>query len=351
MTNSIKSLSTEQLKELGLGLDRLGAPKTYPWPEVATGEAKGVVARVTLAAVLSGTTPMNPAAIPALEQVGVADESADRAPWNVRLSASEPDGFIAVRVPTGAHEALLMQPERQDQVAVDFVRAGSVLVSGPRGDVLVIADRHGVTFAAVSGISVAPAAVVEAPALAWLAEAQCTDSWLNAEVSQLLQRGGPWANVSAAAIVARYVEPAGSVTAKVWLDATLAGKPVPALATPRQWARQLQPAQVRTVQELARAETTRLALMLDDVAETALPETGPWQNEWLDACHGRDDLEGVWILLREASAADPLTTALERLDRTGRVVRNVLPSTFVPADERTRRASRVAPDSWWSTTE
>jgi hypothetical protein len=135
------------------------------------------------------------------------------------------------------------------------------------------------------------------------------------------------------------------------LDATLAGQVVPALVAPRQWARQLQPAQVRTVQELACAEVTRLTLMLDDVADTALPEEGPWQGAWLDVCHGRDDLEGVCILLREANASEVLLKPLAQLDDAGRMIRRVLPNVFVTGDERTRRASRVSPDSWWSTVE
>jgi hypothetical protein len=80
-----------------------------------------------------------------------------------------------------------------------------------------------------------------------------------------------------------------------------------------------------------------------------VPEEGPWQCQWLDACHGRDDLEGVCILLHEASAGDVLKKLLERLDKAGRVVRNVLPGAFVPADERTTRACRLSPNSWWST--
>jgi hypothetical protein len=91
--------------------------------------------------------------------------------------------------------------------------------------------------------------------------------------------------------------------------------------------------------------------MLDDVAESAAPEEGPWQSVWLDVCHGRDDLEGVCTLLRETSAAEVLRIPLARLDKTGRMVRGVLPSAFLPRDERTRRASWVSQDSWWSTAE
>jgi hypothetical protein len=294
---------------------------------------------------------MNQATIPALEQIGITVESADRAPWNVRLFTPVPNGVVAVRVSSDAHNLVLTQPERANEAAVDLVRAGSVLISGPHGDVLARADAHGVTFAAVSGVIVEPTATIEAPALQWLSTAQSTDDWLRSEVSELLQRGGAWANLTAAALVARYSEPSSSGVAKQWLEATLARQVVPALASPRQWARQLQPAQVRTVQELACAETTRLTLMLDDVAETAMPEEGPWQRAWLDVCHGRDDLEGVCILLREASASEALLKPLARLDNAGRMIRGVLPSAFVTGDERTRRASRVSPDSWWSTVE
>jgi hypothetical protein len=347
----IKMPSADEMKAMGISVDRLGPSETYSWPELPSGEAKGVVAKVTLAAVLSGTTPMNPAAIPALEQIGIKVESADRAPWNVRLSTPVPDGFVAVRVPSGAHNAVLTQPERKNEAAVDLVKAESVLISGPHGDVLATADSHGVTVSAVSGVVVEPTATIEAPALQWLSETQSSDHWLHSEVSQLLQRGGSWAQVVAAAFVARYLEPASNAVAKRWIEATLACQTVPALAAPRQWARQLRPAQVRTVQELARAEATRLALMLDDVADTAVPDEGPWQSVWLDVCHGRDDLEGICTLLREASAAEALQTSLVRLDKTGRMVRSVLPTAFIPNDERTRRASRVSPDSWWSTSE
>jgi hypothetical protein len=338
------------MKALGINLDSLGASETYPWPELPAGEAKGVVAKVTLAAVLSGTTPMNPATIPALEQIGIAVESADRAPWNVRLFTPLPDGFVSVRVPNTVHTVVLTHPGRRSEAAVDLVKAGSLLISGPQGDVLATADAHGVTFAVVSGVIVEPLATIEAPALQWLSDAQSTDHWLRSEVSELLERGGAWANVAAAALVARYSEPPSAAVAKQWLEATLARQTVSTLAAPRQWAQQLQPAQLRTIQELACAEATRLVLMLDDVAETAVPEEGPWQSAWLDVCRGRDDLEGVCVLLREAGAAAVLQKPLARLDTTGLTIRSVLPNAFVTGDERTRRAGRVSPDSWWSTT-
>jgi|GEM_PF-5345801 len=347
----IKMPSANDMKALGVSVDSLGLSETYPWPDLPAGEAKGVVARVTLAAVLSGTTPMNPAAIPALEQIGVGIESADRAPWNVRLSTSTPDDLLAVRVMSATEGALLSQSDKHDQVAVDLRKAGSVLISGSRGEVMIAADGDGVTFWTISGVTVEPAATVEAPALRWLSESGSADEWLRSEVSQLLQRGGAWANVVAAAIVARYSAPTNTEIAKQWLDAALACREVTALAAPRRWARQLQPVQVRTVQQLACAEATRLALVLDDVSDTAVPEEGPWQSAWLDVCHGRDDLEGVCVLLREASAAGVLQKPLSRLDTAGRMARRVLPGGFVPADERTRRARNLSPDSWWSTAE
>jgi hypothetical protein len=347
----IKMPSADDMKELGISVDRLGPSEGHSWPELPAGEAKGVVAKVTLAAVLSGTTPMNPAAIPTLEQIGIRVESADRAPWNVRLSTSSPDDLLAVRVIGRVEGALLIQSDKPDEAAVDLRKAGSVLISASRGEVMASADTDGVTFWAISGFTIEPAATVEAPALRWLSEADSDDQWLRSEVSQLLQRGGTWANVVAAALVARYLEPASTAVAKQWLQATLACQAVPALAAPRQWARQLQPMQLRTVQELARAEATRLALMLDEVAETAVPDDGPWQGVWLDVCHSRDDLEGVRILLREVDAAEALQRPLTRLDRTGRMVRSVLPGAFVPRDERIRRANKVSPDSWWSTAE
>lgn len=336
---------------MGISVDSLGPSEAYPWPDLPAGQATGVVARVTLAAVLSGKTPMNPATIPALEQIGVRVESADRAPWNVRLSASRPDDLLAVRVMSSTEGAWLAQSGKQDHAAVDLRKAGVVLISASRGEVMVAADADGVTFWTISGVTVEPAASVEAPALRWLSECGSADEWLRSEVSQLLQRGGAWANFVAAAIVARYSAPANTEIATQWLEATLACREVTVLAAPRRWARQLQPVQVRTVQELACAEATRLALVLDDVSETAVPEEGPWQSAWLDVCHGRDDLEGVCALLREASAAGMLQKPLSRLDTTGQMVRRVLPSGFVPVDERTRRARNLSPDSWWSTAE
>jgi hypothetical protein len=344
----IKMPSADEMNALGIRVDSLGASETYPWPELPAGEARGVVAKVTLAAVLSGTTPMNPATIPALEQIGVTVESADRAPWNVRLSTPVPNGVVAVRISGDAHDAVLTQSKETNEAAVDLVKAGSVLITGPHGDVLATADAHGVTVSPVSGVVVERMATIEAPALEWLSNAQSTDEWLRSEVSELLQRGGAWANIVAAALVARYSEPATPAVAKQWLEATLARQAVPALAAPRQWARQLKPAQVRTVQELARAEATRVELMLDDVADTAVPEEGPWQSAWLSVCHGRDDLEGVCILLHEASAAEVLQKPLARLDHTGRMVCSVIPRKFVTGDERIRRARRVSPESWWS---
>jgi hypothetical protein len=102
------------------------------------------------------------------------------------------------------------------------------------------------------------------------------------------------------------------------------------------------------MQELARAEADRLELMVGEVADSVLPEEGAWQREWLDVCHGRDDLEGVCILLREIEADAPVIRRVEQLDRAGRVVRSILPRTFVPSDERTRRAAQLTPNAWWA---
>src|SRR4029079_8623836 len=86
----------------------------------------------------------------------------------------------------------------------------------------------------LSGRSLAPLAALNAPALQWIQDANVSDGWLEDEVRHRLQVGRPWSNMTAAALVARYLEPRGAM-AKEWASSLVNGGVVPALAAPRQW--------------------------------------------------------------------------------------------------------------------
>jgi hypothetical protein len=209
------------------------------------------------------------------------------------------------------------------------------------------ADEDGLRVYVVAGRSIAPVAQIDAPVLQWLNESGVSDSWLRGEVAQRLQVSGPWSNIVAAALYARYLEPSFEV-AKNWTDAALAGRVIDPIVAPRRWVGQLTGRQIQTVLELARAELDRIELLVDHATDQAIPEEAAWQGEWLEASHGRDDIEGIRTLLKGRVDNLPFADRLAQVDRAGRIARSVLPSGFVPSDERTRRASEVDPSAWWA---
>ena len=106
------------------------------------------------------------------------------------------------------------------------------------------------------------------------------------------------------------------------------------------WGSNLSVDERREVVEIAGNAIDRVATFLDELSgrsdESQMPE---WQEDFLRACHMRDDVEGVLVLLRNSSE---LEEKVEVLDYIGKN----LSSKALP--RRDARLNRVAmPDMWW----
>lgn len=341
--------STEHaMRNIGIDPATLPAPSVYEWPVPEAGQAQGVMANITLATVLLGSMATNAARIDELRQIGVATQAVDRAPWIVKLVLERGIAAIDIRATNESRETLRAGAGPEAATWVDLKAAGPVVISTSAGSAVAVADAKGLQVWRLSAPIVARAAAIHAPVRDWLRQTGSVDGWLQGEVDRRLAGGGPWANITAAALFVRFAEPSTPSAAADWVRTQLAGQPIEALAAPRRWVLQLQSAQTQTMQELARVEADRLELMVDDVSDAVMPEDGSWQEQWLEVCHGRDDLEGICVLLREIAPDETLLRRVEQLDRSGRVVRSILPRAFVPSDERTRRVSQATPGAWWS---
>src|SRR3954470_11006361 len=102
----MQTISNRAIRQLGVDPSNLSEPSVYDWPVPEEGQAQGVVTHLTLAAFLLGGFQTNPAQIAEFEKIGVATESADRAPWIVRLSPRERTGTVEVRAGSASDDAV-----------------------------------------------------------------------------------------------------------------------------------------------------------------------------------------------------------------------------------------------------
>ena len=90
----MKTTSNLAIRQLGVDPSHLSEPSVYDWPVPEEGQAQGVVTQLALAAALLGGIQTNPARITEFEKIGVTTESADRAPWIVRLAPRDRIGSV-----------------------------------------------------------------------------------------------------------------------------------------------------------------------------------------------------------------------------------------------------------------
>src|SRR5437773_9237321 len=103
---AMKTTSNLAIRQLGVDPSHLSEPSVYDWPVPEEGQAQGVVTQLALAAALLGGIQTNPARITEFEKIGVTTESADRAPWIVRLAPRDRIGSVEVRSGSASDDAL-----------------------------------------------------------------------------------------------------------------------------------------------------------------------------------------------------------------------------------------------------
>lgn len=184
-------------------------------------------------------------------------------------------------------------------------------------------------------------------AVSWAAAAE--DPWLVEAVERCLARETGFHDVAAVSLVMRLRRRtleeeelrAGRALAK--------GEGLPSEERrEREWAREIEPAAARKVENRALVVADRLRTTLDNLGRAPAGDDPEWQRSMLRLLRERDELEGVALLLAEAESCERLDPALRRLDEVGWVAICSLPVVALPeCEEHLARAARVEPDGWW----
>lgn len=175
------------------------------------------------------------------------------------------------------------------------------------------------------------------------------DPWLLSEVEERLpQDGDSFGFAVAAGFLSRMrIDPPAQrrERTRVLLEGGYDAK----LDPERAWARTLSRHQAQELEDAALAWVDRLAGELSDVGNEVDSEDPSWHACMRRVVVGRDDLEGLVILLEEAGAGARLRGALARFDREGEVQIRALPSVdLTGVGELVRRALLLDPAAWWT---
>jgi hypothetical protein len=339
-------LDDDQLRALGLDPARLGETTTVPWPEedAAHGRSVSDVAAVGVAAALS----FAPASVPVAEVLGISIHQAEEEPRILKLVG--PPGVSAdVRMLPPATAGLgprpaasLRDPHDPATVRMDlrpWMSAAGVIIL-PSGHGLAITPRPDglkVVLIVPAPITLAPFAQIESPVAGWISERH--EPWLRQEIQARLARANAWQHAVAVGLFARLA------VASEQAAPTPDGKGD--LARPRRWARNLERAQIATLELLVKAEVERLLAVIDELTQTMACDDQDWRSELLELCRGRDDVEGVRILLNEAGADDTVTDTVRFLDEAGSQFVRSLPVVLKVEDERLHRVASFDHGAWW----
>ena len=118
----------------------------------------------------------------------------------------------------------------------------------------------------------------------------------------------------------------------------------------RRWTRGLTADQRTLIERFAIVRARDIAARLDRLQTHFGPADASLDLAWQALCWDRDDVDGIRVLLREASAGQALTAALRAVDEAGRAVRFSWPSDVDVHDERLQRISEADPGAWWGST-
>ncbi len=344
-------LTPHELASLGLEGVELGEQVEVPWPAGAPGEAQSLATiGVTLAALYS-SMGFSAVADAVTARAGLFLERGRDAAHVLRVT-SDSERRLDLRVgnvdPTTAAAAVYRPADEPGVLLLDLRRLDIAAVFGPTGGLVVRVSDSGVQIAHVSApLTIESLAPIEAPVEQWAQAAG--DAWVSEQVAAQLSYRSTWSTGVAAGMVARLVEPASGAGARAALQKLLRGEVDPAVAAPRQWARQLTDAEVRTLNDLALAKVDVLHREIDALADDVHEDRPHWRERWRRLCHHRDDVENVRVLLHEAGRAEVLNEALLDLDRAGESLRLSVPWTDDLADERARRVASADPLAWWGT--
>ncbi len=346
-------LTEDQLEALGLAAARLGESVTLAWPEEGVAHGRGLGdAVIGVTAILSinyAGIHFGAASVPLAEPLRISIDQAEEdhrilkvtgpadAPGDVRMlppasGGTAPGGPAWARDPRDPATVLLdLRPAA--------AAGGTILLPSGEG-LLIVAAPTGLEVTRIHGEpSLPPFAEIRSPVADWIASHHAP--WLRQEIQARLERADHWQHAVAVGLFARHAVPSDRGA----LDATTQAD----LVRPRLWAYRLAPAQVQTMALLLRAEVERLLAGVDELAAAMACDDPRWRAELVRLCHGRDDIEGVRILLNQAGAGDAVAPVVDLLDENGASLVRSLPVALSIDDARLREVARFDPTAWWAT--
>jgi len=341
-------LSDQELHALGLNRAQLGEGDILDWPEDVIAHGAALRPALAVLAVLVASQFANhhflQTTLGVVEGLAARLEQLEEEPRILKL-VGPPGATLTVQTPreTTTTESFRPDPNDPATVYMDLRATNAVRVTFPGGNGLVVEiQSDGIV---INGVfSVEPLAGIDSEVAHWCGERQ--EDWLQQEIQHRLARQDPWQHAVAIGLFARFggaVQPAREI-----VTGMLEHRVDPDLARPRQWARGLNPAQIRTLELLARAEIDRLHAAIDELWELMACDEPAWQQELLDLCRGRDDVEGIRLLLVEAKVAERIADDIGILDQAGERFMQSLPVVVAGSDARLARARSLGPGDWWA---
>ncbi|MBP7126617.1 hypothetical protein KBD49_09660 [Myxococcota bacterium] len=151
-----------------------------------------------------------------------------------------------------------------------------------------------------------------------------------------------------AAVIRRFRTLASSPRAnRERLEGMLRGENPPDEAVDR-WIAGLREEEVRTIEDLAIGEASRMEDALRDLDADLDPEDPLWLRRWTEFCENRDDLQAIRTLLSLRGMGTRLRTALESLDDQAELFLAGLPRGLPVDSIRLRSITGLEPGAWWT---
>jgi hypothetical protein len=323
--------------DLGLSDAILGSSAVIPLRESRMGEGLTLQSAVGLEAMIQrdfeGAVFLH-ARLPELEEVGLSLHVAEADAQVLKISSVD-GGRLEVLGP----ELGLTWFDSDDPGTVYLQMEGSskgVVRETYRSGVLIDRDARQLAQLFLR-LQQEPYAPIDSPVAQWLD----SDPWLRERVRALVLRDDPLRHVVAVGLAKRLSD--HSASARDIAARILAGQQVESLSRSHAWFRRLDGAQLRTVERLACDRAKNLATSL------ASSLASPRESVSLDSLRERDDLQGVFLLLRETGTGQRLAARLADADRLGIDCESRGMIALDAQDEQLRRSRMLDPLCWWTT--
>ena len=166
----------------------------------------------------------------------------------------------------------------------------------------------------------------------WADQISC-DPWLQARVRELAGSQYEWSWLVAESMIFRFLENPDHSGTGIEKATRRRDFLLDRIEPIRKWGQSLTPSEVQEVVDLGLVTLEALDLRLTDLSASVNPntskQTAVWMADFVQFCHERDDLEGVFMFVRDTPAGSTLVRAIEVLDQRARAFVEIL----FPAEE------------------